>query len=181
MLRKCFETPSVLLENAAGILLTVVGVMSLANVFTRAVFQSPIYGSIEIVQYGVLSAMCLALPASALYDSHARVTLLVDALPFAGKKLFLIAVNIAGIVLFTLITVHMYKPMTEIMLRGRTTDVLKVPYYLIHVAIMLGIALTVCVLAYRLVVVLFAKKEDSREPSEDALFDPDASARKADI
>jgi TRAP-type C4-dicarboxylate transport system permease small subunit len=166
MLKKCFETPSVFLENISGVLLTFVVGVSLLNVFTRALFNSPIYGSIEIVQYGVLSAMCLALPASTLYGSHASVTLFIDALPFVWKKTVIIATNLAGIVLFSLITAHMYGPMTEIMFRGRTTDVLKVPYYLVHVAIMLGIALMVCVLIYQLIVAVFMKNEDPKKLTE---------------
>jgi TRAP-type C4-dicarboxylate transport system permease small subunit len=175
MLRRCFETPSILLENAAGLLLTIVCGVSLVNVFMRAVFQSPIYGSIEIVQYGVLLAMCFALPASVLYGSHACVTLLVDALPFAERKFLSIVVHTAGIVLFTLIAVHMKRPMTEIMLRGRTTDVLKVPYFLIHAAIMAGIACMVCVLFAQLIAAFSMKEEALQKSAEseapEAYFD----------
>jgi TRAP-type C4-dicarboxylate transport system permease small subunit len=148
-LRKCIEEPSRFLEDISCILLVIVCAVSLVNVLIRLIMGTPIYGALEIVQYGVLAAMCLALPSSTFYGSHARVEFVTEKLQFLGKKLFRVSTDFVSALLFIFIIYSMIGPMLDIMERGRTTDVFHIPYYWVHLIIIVGLALKVVVLLYQ--------------------------------
>jgi TRAP-type C4-dicarboxylate transport system permease small subunit len=157
-LKKCFEKPSVFFEYISCALLILVCIAAFLNVLARVIFSKPIYGTLEIVQYGVLVAMCLALPASTFYGSHARVEFVTEKLPFIGKKILRVLTDVVGIAMFCFILINMIDPMLSILGRGRTTDVFHVPYYLVHLSIMIGIVLMLLVLIFQLIQNLLLNK-----------------------
>ena len=165
-LRKCIELPSLAMEYVACTLLVLVAIVSLLNVLGRQIIAMPITGAMEIVQFGVLTVMCLALPASTLYGSHARVEFVTERLPFVGKKIMVVITDIVSAVMFIVLIYHMVEPILDAKKRGRTTDVLQIPFHFIQIAIMIGIGLMVLVILYQIIQNLSLNKEGFEKMEE---------------
>lgn len=151
LIKSVFEKPAAALEYIACGLMFLSTVITLLNVITRLVFNSPIYGAVEMVQYGVLLAICFGLPSCTLHGGHAKVTLLTDALPRKGRAVLNALVDLVSILLFAVISYKLLDSVASVLKNGRTTDVFKVPYQYVYYAIILGLVLMVLMLVYCMV------------------------------
>ena len=101
-----------------------------------------------MVQYGVLLSICFGLPSCTMHGGHAKVTLVIDALPKAARVIFIAAVDVVSIVLFSVISYKLFDSVAAVLKNGRTTDVFKVPYQYVYYAIIAGLVLMVLILLF---------------------------------
>ena len=160
LFKNIFERPAAFLEYIACALLAVCALITLANVVMRLVFRSPVYGAVEMIQYGVLLAVCFGLPSCTMHGGHARVTLVADALPRTAKAVLSAAVDVVSITLFSVISYKLFGSVASVLKNGRTTEVFKVPYQFVYYAIIAGLILMVLVLIYCMVCEFIRLKDE---------------------
>lgn len=170
LFKNIIEKPVALLEYIACGIMFICTIITLLNVITRFVFNSPIYGAVEMVQYGVLLAICLGLPSCSLHGGHAKVTILIDALPPSGKKIFNVLVSLISISLFSVISYKLLGSVAAVLKNGRTTEVFRVPYQYIYYAIIFGLVIMVIVLIYSMISELLFRQLTAKKP-ENGIID----------
>ena len=158
--KKCFMIPSLFLEKIAMIIIFLVCCITLVNGITRALFSTPIYGTLEIVQYSVFLAMCLALPSCTMNEGHTRVSLVIDSLPFVGKKILMTLTSLFSLVMFSMVSWSMFGTVMKTFESGRTTDIFKVPFYIIQGILMVAIAVLALILVFKTIASILAKKPE---------------------
>ena len=166
LFKNVFERPAAVLEYIACALIGLCAVITLANVVMRLIFKSPIYGSVEMVQYGALLAICFGLPSCTMHGGHARVTLVVEALPRTAKTVLNAAVDVVSIALFSVISYKLFGSVASVLKNGRTTDVFKVPYQFVYYAIIAGLILMVLVLVYCMICEFIRPEERPEAPAK---------------
>ena len=166
LLIKSFGKSAAFLEYIACTFIMVSAVITLANILMRLIFKSPIYGTMELVQYGVLLSICFGLPSCTLHQVHAKVTFLVDALSKTGRAIMLTFVNLISIILFSVISYKLFDSVAAVLKNGKTTDVFKVPYQYVYFAIIGGLFLMVLTLVCNMISVFVMRGNESDASAE---------------
>ena len=65
----------------SAVIFALIVLIVLANIIGRAVFNKPIKGTVEIVQYGVMFCAGIVMCRSGLEERHISVTFLIDKYP----------------------------------------------------------------------------------------------------
>ena len=149
---------------AAAVTLGIVVVTVITNIIGRA-FNSPLKGMYEIVQYGTMTTICLALGKTGFLRKHVRVAMLSEILPAKLKSAaeflqMLIPAAAFGVVLYLLCS----KLIPETLAGGRVTDIFRFPYYIVYVILALGMLLAALMFLYSAVssvLPLFGKDLDT--------------------
>ncbi|WP_428642833.1 TRAP transporter small permease [Roseibium sp.] len=114
-------------------LLVLAGLIGLTcvDVIARYVFNSPVKGAYELTQLMLASLIFLALPLTTAAGEHVEVELM-DGLKSRFLKQFgAVAAGVATVAVFALLATELADHAEKLMRRGRVTDSLAIPLYLI--------------------------------------------------
>lgn len=140
-----------LLQKVAATILFLVCLIVLLNVLFRNLMSAPLLGTNEIVQYGTMFAVCLVLAHVTLRDGHVKVTLFIDKFPVKIRNLVAIIMDCAGFFGFYLFFQSIIGTTREAMSSGQFTPIFQIPFYLVYIAIMVGVGLMVIVLIFKMI------------------------------
>ena len=164
MAKKIFEKLSSICTGAAAVSLGIVTATVIINIIGR-LFNSPLKGMYEIVQYGTMTTICLALSKTGFLKKHVRVEMFSEKLPAkpraAAEFLQMLIPAAAFVVVLCLLC---FKLIPETLSTGRVTDIFRVPYYLVYVILAVGMILAALMFLYHAVLCilpLFGKGGDS--------------------
>ena len=171
MAAKILDKLSLWCTRIASVIIGIVCLIVVASIIGR-IFNKPIKGTVEIVSYGVLIAMCLSLSRTGFLGKHVHVTMFVDMMPKAVKAIIeffqmIIAAVVFGIVIY--LCVH-YIPDT--MASGLKTDVYRIPQVFVYVFLIFGMFLSCVTFIFHGIVrlmPLFKKQETQFEDKEDTI------------
>jgi TRAP-type C4-dicarboxylate transport system permease small subunit len=158
---KCLDKLSGVLKFASEFIIFAVSTIVVINIIFRMLFKTPLLGTAEAVQYFVLIAISFALPKCTIDDDHTRVTFLIDMLPISVKKLSLIIMDLVSIGLLSLIAWNFWPQVISYFYGTRTTDILKIPYYLILAVIFISIILMALGIILRVITKVIGKGRNS--------------------
>jgi TRAP-type C4-dicarboxylate transport system permease small subunit len=130
-----------LLHYVAAAMLFFVCLIVLLNILFRNFLNAPIIGTNELVQYGMLFAICFVLAHVTMRDGHVKVTLLSDKLPIKIRNIVAILVDCISFFGFFLFFNSMYRTSVEAMSSGQYTSIFKIPLFVVYIAIMAGVGL----------------------------------------
>ena len=170
MVKKIFEKLSLICVWVAAVTLCFVTASVLVNIIGR-LFNNPLRGMYEIVQYGTMTTICLALCRTGFLKKHVRVEMFTDMLPAklksaAGFFQMLIPAAAFIVVLWLLCS----RLIPETIASGRVTDIFRFPYYIVYIILAIGMILSALMFLYHAVVSaihLFGKGIDN-EPKKDS-------------
>ncbi|WP_165252812.1 TRAP transporter small permease [Adlercreutzia sp. ZJ304] len=149
------------LEKIAGTIILLLAVLTVVNVIMRRLFNLPIFGVTEIVEYGTLLAMCLAAGNSSFKRVHPSVNILVDRLK--KRTRYIVSAFVDGIcaLVMSYTGIGLIPNALTSISESRVTESLGIPYSIVYGLIIICV-LAVAV-AYLLLVFFdiraFAKKE----------------------
>ncbi|MCL1829281.1 MAG: TRAP transporter small permease [Oscillospiraceae bacterium] len=160
MLNRFFDKLSLICVRAASVILCIVAATVIVNIIGR-LFNRPVKGTYEIVQYGILTTMCLAICRTGFVKKHVRVEMISDLLPAKPRAVaeclqMLVSVAAFGVVLILLCT----KLIPEMLASGRLTDIFRFPYYIVYIILAVGMFLAALTFLYQAILsvsLLFAK------------------------
>ena len=142
----------------------VLSVMLLAvvvNVVGRRLFNFTIGGIIELVQYGMVTVMCLVMYRTTYAGGHVAVSVVTDKLPKGAR----LAIGVFALLFaFALIGLSAYVCFQYVPINkasGLTTDYYHIPYWLVYLAVGIGLGLSALTFLYNALTVVFPVPKDN--------------------
>ena len=98
------------LDFAAGLILAVTAALIVANILARALLNTPILGTYEMVGFFTAGAVGLALARCALENSHIAVEFIMDRFPQPVRKIvqLITGLPVVGFMIFTAYNLFLY-------------------------------------------------------------------------
>lgn len=111
-----------------------------ADIFGRAAFNSPIFGSEEIVSLLAVLAVSLSLPYAHKMESHISVEIFIRRFSRKVRAAIMFAVNFVLLAFFSVICWRLIDYALSSRAAGEVTLNLEIPKYLVIFALALGFA-----------------------------------------
>ena len=132
----------------ASALFVIVLLFIIANVLGRRVFDVPLKPTMEIVQYGMLTAVCLALSKTTLLKRHIAVTVLLDKFPRKVRDVIQAIEWLGCAIVFGVLSYSFVARIKTAIAMGKKTDLLKIPYQYLYLIMTILIAISALIFLY---------------------------------
>ena len=166
---KCITNVAMAIASA---LFIIVLLFVIANVLGRRVFDIPLKPTMEIVQYGMLTAVCLALSKTTLLKRHIAVTVLLDKFPRKVRDIIQAIEWLCCACVFGVLSYSFVDRIKTAIAMGKKTDLLKIPYQYLYLIMTILIAISALIFLYLAVqAVVDICKKPAAEPAEPNITD----------
>ena len=120
------------------VIFAIVLLIVIANILGRKVFNYPIKGATELIQYGIMLSVGLVMARTGFEGRHIFVPLIIDKFGRVGRQIFIVIGALCGTCTFAVLGyLFLTEIPTFITVASRTTEAWNIPYYAIY-AIMGG-------------------------------------------
>ena len=136
---------------ASGLVLFGLMCLVAVSVVFRYVLNSPILGSQEIVQIGMVFVVMLAMPYTAITEQHIRVDILDKYLGTLGGKICDFIGRLAGLFVLWLLVQKAWSKMLDAREYEDVTNMIELPLWWAYGAICVGMALYGLVLVIQII------------------------------
>lgn len=143
---KVLDKVTFVLSRISSVLLIVAFLLVAVNVVGRKVFNMPVRGSVELIEYIMLIAMSLAVSRTGFEDRHVSVTLIHEMLPQKVRAVLKSLCELVGGVTFGSLVFKYAKSVPAAIDSGRVSDVWHIPYTVVY--IFLTIAMSIVALTF---------------------------------
>jgi TRAP-type C4-dicarboxylate transport system permease small subunit len=163
LFKVCDRITLIFIRISTLIIIFLVLVM-VANIISRSLFNAPISGTVEIVEFGMLVCIALAVSRTGLKGRHIYVSVVQDALPRKAKAVLKCFCMLISAVVFGSLTVRFLQMLPPAVTSGRVTDVLRMPYWYVYVVLIIAMILGCLTFLYQAVLAMipFFQKEEMR-------------------
>ncbi|MDR2486931.1 MAG: TRAP transporter small permease [Clostridiales Family XIII bacterium] len=155
---------------SAGMFFLIV-LLVLVNIVGRSFFNSPVKGTVEMVQYGVMLCAGFVMCRSGLEGRHIVVSVLIDRFPVRLHELFVALGRLVGLAAFAMLAWLNYTKVPDAIASGKVTDAFRAPFQYIYLAMSVCFAIGALVFFYQfcesLVGIAHGRRTD-RADAEDA-------------
>lgn len=138
------------------------------NVVGRRLFNFTIGGIIELVQYGMVAVMCLVMYRTTYAGGHVTVSVITDKLPKGVSKGIAVFALLFAFALVGLASCVCFKYVPINKASGLTTDYYKIPYWLVYLAVGIGLGLSALTFVFNAAAVLCPVKKDAPPAADGA-------------
>ena len=152
MVTKFLDKLSSICTIAAGGVLGIVTFTALANIIGR-LFNSPVRGTYEIVTYGVMTSICLALGSTGFQKKHVSVDMIQVILPTKPRAVlesFQMLISAATFVIALYLLC--FRMIPDTIASGRLTDIFRFPFFIVYIILAVGIFLATLMFFYHAVI-----------------------------
>lgn len=163
MIHKIYDKISMLLIWVCGVLICGVVVLVIANIIMRTLFNAPIKGTVEYVQYLVLFIAVMVIGRTCFEDKHIYITILTERLPEKPRRIIYAIGRFICTVVLALMCYQMYKNIPANM--KRVTETIKLPYYLVFV--FMGIGMTLAAISFALQGYFYLTETDDKKEGKE--------------
>lgn len=159
-MKKVLDKLSSGLIKFSSVVLIIVAIVMVVNILLRAILKQPIAGTMEIVQYGMLICIVLALSRTGFEGRHIRVTVFLDRFPVKVRAGFQLLEMLVSAVVFGWLAIYYIGFIPEALVSGLVTDIYRLPYYFVYIIVALGMIFAAAMFLYHAIVSLkpFFKK-----------------------
>lgn len=155
---RAFGWLSRIMSYMATIFLTIMMFVIVVDVICRYLFNSPLRGSIEIVEYLMIVVGSLGLASCTLQGKNISVSVLVDRMPSRIQRIFRITAYFLGLVIFFFLGwLTTLESVDRMLIYRDTTDVLDIPSYPFYFLLSFGFCCMFLAIFIRLI--QYIKKE----------------------
>ena len=133
----------------AGVVLVLLMLLTTADVVGRYFFNSPLSGVFDLTHFAVSIMVYLGLAYCAVRGAHVVIELLYDKLPRVGRLLLDRATNIAGCILFGLISWRTAVQAVTVRDMGEASQMMELPLFPLYCLVAFGSALFAWVLGLK--------------------------------
>jgi TRAP-type C4-dicarboxylate transport system permease small subunit len=141
---KILRFVSRLLNNIAGVSVTVMMLLTVADVLLRA-GGHPIIGTYEIVALILALVIGFGIPEVSLDRGHVSMEFLLDKFPKRGRKVMLTLTRILCLILFACIGVNLFSVAAGFRASGEVSPTIQLPFYPIAYGVAVCCLLECCV------------------------------------
>jgi TRAP-type C4-dicarboxylate transport system permease small subunit len=125
-------------ETVLIILLVLISCVMLLQVFMRKVVNSSLSWPEEFCRYCYVWTAFFSLGFTVRQDNMLRAGILIDLIPTLLKKLVLIFVNIACLVVFTVFFINSLDVVNVLKSIGQTSTAMRLPMYIVYYCTIIG-------------------------------------------
>ncbi|MCL1828058.1 MAG: TRAP transporter small permease [Oscillospiraceae bacterium] len=170
-IRKAIDRVTSAFTFISALLFFIIVIIVLTNILGRAIFNRPVRGAIEIIQYGMLLCAGVVMCRSGFDERHICVTLVIDKFPGRGRAVFIALGKFVSTVVFAVITYLFLQNIPEAIALNRVTDAFRFPYHYIFIVLTFAFAMGALVFFYQFCAAVSAvigkapAKEDAGGPA----------------
>ena len=135
---------------SAGIFAVIVLIV-LINILGRAIFNRPVKGTIEIVQYGVMFCAGIVMCRSGLEERHISVTFLIDKYPKRLRAALVALGKLIGMAAFGILAVIYAGKISEAVETGKVTDTFRLPFEYVYIVMTACFAMGALIFLYQFI------------------------------
>lgn len=125
-------------NSLAMVALVLMMLVTVIDVFMRAVFNRPILGVVELAEYAMVAVVYLALPLCALRGSHARVETLSALFPQGLLRIVDIFTSLLSLGILSVMTWQAFLEFNNMFEVRRASDMLGVPAHPFYFIVAFG-------------------------------------------
>ena len=125
-----------------GCLLTVISVIMMLQVIMRYVFNSPLSWPEELSRYCYIWITFLSIGLTIRTGSYFRVTALIDYLPVKGRQAMEVFAHAVNLLFYGICAYYSIDILHTVYNSTQTTPSLRLPMYIIYIALPLGMFLS---------------------------------------
>lgn len=118
-----------LMDLLAGIILAATATLVVANILGRALLNSPILGTYELVGFLTAAVVGLALARCALENSHIAISFLTDKLPPSWQRFTELAVGLPAMVFLFFAAYNIFAYGSRLAASGVVSSTIRLPFY----------------------------------------------------
>lgn len=162
-LRNFFDKTSVIMVRIATVFMCLVCLAIILNIVGRA-FNSPIQGTMEIIQYGMLVAVAFGLCRTGFLDRHIFVPVLLNVFQKKVAACIRCFTLVVTACIFGYLVYHFLNELPDVSASGHVTDIYKISFVVVYLILDFGMLVAAIMFLYQAVYALlpfFAKEEDS--------------------
>ena len=137
---------------AAGAALILLMLLTTADVAGRYFFNSPINGVFDLTHFAVSIMTFLGLAYCGYRGGHVVIELLYDRLPAAARRILNRVINLAGCVLFALISWRTAVQSIDVREMGEASQMMEIPLFPLYFLVAFGSGLFAWVMGLRVFV-----------------------------
>lgn len=145
---------SAIMNFIAGAGIFLVMVVVVLNIILRALFNKPIDGTYEIVQYGILLAVSLGLADNELADGNVMVSFLLEKMKPKRANIFSIVMNVVSLVTMAFITYNQFQMVITKYQNKAASAILLIPHWVLVLILALGFLTLVLALFVKLTMLI---------------------------
>ncbi len=138
------------------VFLLAIVVIVAANIIGRKLFNAPVPGTVELVQYGMLVVMALSMARTTFSGGHITVSIVTGKLPKAVQSLIAFITLIFSVFIVGAATLICMRYIPIYMQRGQMTDHYKIPFYIIYSIMSFGLITSVLTFLFNAFEALFS-------------------------
>lgn len=144
---------------SSGWVLILAGVI-FVDVMGRALFNSPLMGTAEIVKNSIVAITFLQIPLAILVGAMLRTTIILDAVNPMGRRTIEVGATLLAIAFFGALTIGSIDPLIAAWSIGEYEGegALRVPTYPVRAVILIMAILSIFILVWQLFRLLTGKK-----------------------
>lgn len=161
------DTITLIFTRISSVLLLLLVLLIVVNVIGRKLFKSPVSGTVELVEYGILAVMALAISRTGFEGRHLSVTLLQELLPNKAAAVIKCLCQAVAGALFGLLVVSYIRELPKSVASGRVSDVLHMPYYIVSYFLIVAMIIVVLAFFYQAFLAIY-KGFVQRDPGPEA-------------
>ncbi len=129
----------------ASVFLVLNMIVIVANIITRRFFNTPIFGSTEMVSYASLITASLALAQNEWFDGNIEMTIILEMMPKRAEKILHFVDYIICSVAFTFISYLLFQQAANKFASADYSQDLKLPVWIFTAVLAVGfVLLTIC-------------------------------------
>jgi len=147
---KLFDRVSSAFSVVSGYVFAVVVVVVIINIVGRALLNSPVRGTVEIVQLGMLLSAGIVMCKAGFDERHICVTLLIDKLPGRVRPAFIVIAKLVSTCVFGMTTYLFIMEIPKAISLNKVTDAFRLPYFYLYVVLSISFTLGTLVFFYQL-------------------------------
>jgi TRAP-type C4-dicarboxylate transport system permease small subunit len=148
---KVIDLLSRYLNYIAGIIITAVMLLTVADVGGRYLFSNPVTGTKELTEVAMVTVTFLAVGLVTLMQEHIKVDLLVGHLSIKGQAIFDSVTHILGIAVCIILIWQNSLQAIEVFQRQLYTALLRIPLYPFYWVIVVGLVLMSIIMIMQLI------------------------------
>lgn len=122
----------------AGAIVFFVMFLTVLNVITRAFFNTPVFGTVEIVSYAALALAALTLAQNEMDEGNPVMTLVVDNMKPRVKAIVLAVAQVLCVVFYAVCTVRFYRDIFTTIAQNKLTTTLEMPMWIFYAFMFVG-------------------------------------------
>ncbi len=152
IIEKIVDSAADVLANLAAVVLALMMFLMATDVVSRYIFNSPIPGALELVEYMMAIVVPLAIAYCAAHRSHVSVEMVVERLSSPVRRAVSVVVTILSIAFIALVSWENFLNIGDTYASKMTSAVLHIPAYPFVVPVALGMSLYTIIMLIHLII-----------------------------